>query len=738
MLRLLFILLLSGSSAVVLASERPKVGLALGGGGAKGAAHVGVLKVLEELNIPVDYIAGTSMGAYVAGMYASGLSAAEIEQRMFATDWNQGFSDKVARENLSYRKKKQNEQFLLQSDIGFDGSGIALPHGVIQGETMARLLRESTLNLTNIDSFDDMPIPYRALAVDLEKMEPYVLKQGNLVNAMQASMSVPGVLRPMEIDGHYLADGGIVNNLPIDVLKEMGADIVIAVDIGSPLVGKVKLDSYLTILDQLSNYMTQSSTRKQIALMSDQDILLKPAISEIGTGEFERMAEILPLGVAAAQAKLGQLQRLSVSADDYALYTARKLNIRAGLPSGDMFIVDRVDIETDAQLSEATIRARLKVKPNQPYDQLRLEKNIQGLYAEGIFERVDYEFVTDQGQRVLKVTAKEKPWGPGYFDMLLGIEETQAENSKIAFGLSYTLTDLTSHGAEWRNRVIMGTQTWLSSEVHVPLNVTQTYYWDAEVVYQQDQRNYFFPDANTSGGTIKYWQTEYSSLGFDTSLGLNISPRSILEAGWSVEEGDMEFIGSSLDSDFTFYGPYILLGYDSLDNAFFPSQGSVLETKLQWITERSDGEKDDGWLGQIDWMNVQSWERHVLELNAIYGGVNTKLETPAVMQDLGGFQNLSGLLRNEISGRYKVFGSVVYRYRILDNNFGAVRLPMYLSASIEQGNVWQSSRDIRFDNMITAGSLGVSVDTGLGPITLATGLAEGGNSSIYFFLGSKI
>lgn len=738
MFRFVLVLLLSSLSAVTLAADRPKIGLALGGGGAKGAAHVGVLKVLEELNIPVDYIAGTSMGAYVAGMYASGLSAAEIEQRMLATDWNQGFSDKVAREKLSYRKKKQNEQFLLQSDIGFDGTSIALPHGVIQGETMARLLRESTSSLANFKSFDDMPIPYRAVAVDLEKMEPYILKQGNLVNAMQASMSVPGALRPMEIDGRYLADGGIVNNLPIDVLKDMGADIIIAVDIGSPLVSKDKLDSYLTILDQLSNYMTQSSTQKQIALMSDKDILLKPAISEIGTGDFDRMPEILPLGVVAAHEKINQLRALSVPKEEYVLYADNKRDVRAGLPTGDRFIVDRVEIETDAQLSDSSIRARLKVKPNRPYSKKRLERNIQTLYAEGIFERVDYEFETVAGERVLKVTAKEKPWGPGYFDMLLGIEETQEESTKIAFGLSYTLTDLTSHGAEWRNRAILGSRTWLSSEIHVPLNVTQNYYWDTEISYQQDQRNYFFPDANKPGEGIKYWQTEYSSNGFDMSLGLNVSPRTVFEGGWSIEDGNMEFLGSNLDRRFKYYGPYVFWGMDSLDHAFFPTEGNVFDTKLQWITERSDGEKDDGWLGKIDWMNVQSWDRHVLELNARYGGVNTHLEIPSVMQDLGGYQNLSGLLRNEISGRYQLFGSMVYRYRMLDNNFGAIKLPLYLSSSLEQGNVWQRSRDMRLDDMITAGSLGLSLDTGLGPVTLATGLAEGGNTSIYFFLGSKI
>ncbi|MCE2570749.1 patatin-like phospholipase family protein [Motilimonas eburnea] len=742
MLRILWVitLLLVASYSVAserVVNERPKIGLALGGGGAKGAAHIGVLKVLEELNIPVDYIAGTSMGAYVAGMYASGLSADEIEQRMLGTDWSRGFSDKVSRDSLSYRKKKQTEQFMLQSDIGFDGKKIALPHGVIQGETMARLLRESTLNLPYFTSFDSLPIPFRAVAVDLASMQPYVLDSGNLANAMQASMSVPGVLRPMEIDGRLLADGGIVNNLPVDVLKEMGADIVIAVDIASPLSSKEQLDSYLMVLDQLTNFMTQSSTQQQIALMTEQDILIQPAINAFGTGDFERMAQILPLGVVAAQLQRHELASLSVSEQDYQRYHASKMTVRAGIPVGDEFVVDRVEVATDARLAEETILARLKVVEGEPYTEQQLEKNIEALYAEGVFERVDYGFDMREGERVLNVYAKEKPWGPGFFDFMAGMEETSGDSTDIYFGLSYTQTDLSRYGAEWRNRLILGTKTLLSTELYFPLDVEQKFYWDGEIYYLADQRNYFFPD-EAGSEELRYWRADYSTLGLATSLGINLASHAILELGGLVETGELELVGSSFDSRFHFYSPYLYLGVDSLDHPFFPTKGTRFTSKLQWIEGENDSLKDHGWRGELQWQNVHSWQRHVVELNAQYAGTELETRIPTLLPELGGYQNLSGFLHHELSGPHKVFAAVVYRYRLFDNDFGAIKLPVYLSGSFEQGNIWQNSRDIRVDNMLTAASLGISVDTRLGPITLASGWAEGGNNAVYFFLGSRL
>ncbi|MGL4715369.1 MAG: patatin-like phospholipase family protein, partial [Aeromonas sp.] len=313
-------LVLCPSLAMAQEGDRPKIALVLSGGGAKGSAHIGILKVLERKRIPVDIIVGTSMGSYVAGMYAMGLSAEEVERTTLAIDWNRGYQDKVGRDALSLRKKQQNEQYQLRTDIGVNGDTTQLPDGFFQGQSMASLLRAATSNLPVQHSFDDLPIPYRAMATNMETVTPFVLGSGSLAKAMQASMSIPGALKPVEWEGQILADGGSVNNMPVDVAKAMGADVVIAVDIGARLRTRESLKSGLAMIDQLTTYMTQVGTDKQRALLGPQDILLTPEFGGLGIADFARMPEGITIGEAAADKASLQLDRLTVSKQQYQEY----------------------------------------------------------------------------------------------------------------------------------------------------------------------------------------------------------------------------------------------------------------------------------------------------------------------------------------------------------------------------------------------------------------------------------
>lgn len=252
------------SSSVAFADEtRPKIGLVLAGGGAKGAAHIGVLKALEEMKIPIDYITGTSMGAYIGGLYASGLSADEIEIFIDTIDWNSGFVDKVERSERQIRDKEYEDRYQIGTDIGFSFTELKAPKGFVQGQNMAKILRTTSGNVPYLESFDDLPIPFRAVATDIEKLEPVILDHGNLAEAMMASMSVPGALPPVEYEGRLLVDGGSVNNMPVDIAREMGADIIIAVDIGSDYLEAKDISSYLSVMGQLTNYIVKNSTLQQ-------------------------------------------------------------------------------------------------------------------------------------------------------------------------------------------------------------------------------------------------------------------------------------------------------------------------------------------------------------------------------------------------------------------------------------------------------------------------------------------
>ena len=234
----------SGSAASPDAS-RPRVGLVLGGGGARGAAHIGVLMELERLRVPVDAVVGTSMGAIVGGLYASGMSAADLQVLVSTLNWADALSDSPDRSDLGFRRKQDDEEFPMKLELGLSGRNLSLPQGAIQGQALDLLLRELTIDVSHIDDFDRLPIPFRAVASDLVTGKPYVMGSGDLAQAIRASMSVPGAIAPVAIDGHLLVDGGIVGNLGVEVMQAMDVDVIIAVDVEFPLYEFDELSSAL-------------------------------------------------------------------------------------------------------------------------------------------------------------------------------------------------------------------------------------------------------------------------------------------------------------------------------------------------------------------------------------------------------------------------------------------------------------------------------------------------------------
>ena len=228
-------------------TARPRIGLVLGGGGARGAAHVGVLKVLEELRIPVDYIAGTSMGSIVGGLYASGMSPQEIEREILAMDWDDLFKDYPSRADRSFRRKRDDDNYAFKARAGFNRGSIQIPLAYIRGQKFDLVLNSLSLGVVDVSDFDRLPIPYRAVAADLETGKEVVLASGSLAQAIRASMAVPAAFDPVEIDGRLLVDGGIANNVPVSVARGMGAEVFIVVDVGSGLFKREDITSALSI-----------------------------------------------------------------------------------------------------------------------------------------------------------------------------------------------------------------------------------------------------------------------------------------------------------------------------------------------------------------------------------------------------------------------------------------------------------------------------------------------------------
>ncbi|MGE6115774.1 patatin-like phospholipase family protein [Aeromonas salmonicida] len=739
----LFLILLAGLPLMAAAqSERPRIALVLSGGGAKGSAHIGILKVLEEKRIPVDIIVGTSMGSYVAGMYAMGLSAEEVERTTLAIDWNKGYQDKVGRDELSLRKKQQSEKYQLRTDIGVNGDAVQFPDGFFQGQSMASLLRHATSNLPAQKSFDDLPIPYRAVATDMETVTPFVLEGGSLAKAMQASMSIPGALKPVEWEGHILADGGTVNNMPVDVAKGMGADVVIAVDIGARLRTRESLKSGLAMIDQLTTYMTQVGTEKQRALLGPQDILLTPEFGNMGIADFPLMPEGIKQGEAVANRAATQLDALSLSPREYAVYRNQKLSRRAERSGQPAYYIDKVEILNKSRLSDETVRAMLKVKPDKIQTNESLEAGIRRLYALESFDRITYEVEERDGENVLVVDASEKNWGPGYLNFQFGFSDDFESSSNYNVGMSYTLTNLNEWGAEWLTEASLGTAKHLKTDFYSPLEPSQTFYGEASLAYDKTQRRIFIPEDPNGANDVSYIDSEYSFTSADLAVGWNRQPWSRLSLGLEGKVGSIDIRNvKGADTDASSWGPYVRFEHDTLDSRYFPYQGVYWNIKGGYSTVRLDDvdEINDRYEGinyHLAMIKPWSWDRHSLNLLLEGGGSTSQEEYPLFVQDLGGLFRMSGFQRYQLSGRYSLFGGLRYIYRVVDNDFGALRAPLYLGGSLEQGGVWDKGEDISIESSYTGGSVYVGIESFLGPIFLGYGIAEGGNNMFYLQLGT--
>lgn len=719
-----------------LAAERLKIGVVLSGGGAKGAAHVGVLKILEEHNIPVDYIAGTSIGAYVAGMYSLGYSASEVEAIMMGVNWDSGYSDTIPRNILSYRDKQLRDRYNIPLNIGYNEGQVRAPSGLLRGQTMSQLLRQSTDLVQQFGHFDDLAIPYRAVATDLETSLPVVISHGSMVKAMQASATVPGALQPAQIEGKLLVDGGIANNMPVDVVKAMGADIIIAVDIGSPLVKKDKLDSTIAVLDQLSNFLTNASTEKQKQLLTDKDVLIRPAIDALSTTDFTIMPLALTLGKEAANGQLYKLSSMSVSPEEYAAYVEAKKAKGKLLMADVRHPINEIVFDNQSKVSLNLLTETLDIKPGQAVSKDELNEALKRIYSLNKFERVDAEFVEGEDGRILTVTTKAKSWGPNYFQLGFNWEDDFNSESAISFDMAYTMTDLTFNGGEWRNEVKLGIEKLFATEFYQPLDRDQQFFSRAR--YQYDTRDWDLYDNNSRILTFDK-KTHTIELG----IGYNYTLQGMIELGLVAEKGSIvNDVWLTQDLDFSSYGAYFRFGYDSLDSISFPTSGNRVTLNVYVRNEDFNDSLDDNqnqFSVQIeaDWKGALSVGNHAFVGKASIATNNNDGVNTLHLSELGGFLNLSGYHKDSIMGAHKVFGAFIYQYDLGRDALGMTDYPLYLGWSLEAGNVWDERTDVTLTDLIYASSLYIGTDTSMGPAALGFGITDLGDKSFYLFVGKN-
>lgn len=726
--------LLLAATAAAAADSRLRVGLVLAGGGARGIAHIGVIKYLEEQGILVDAVAGTSMGAVIGGLYASGLTAAELEEVARTLDWRYAFDDDTPRDRLPLRRKQEDYDFLIGAELRFRDGVLRLPMGAIEGQHLNFVLHDLVAHTSRIHDFDKLPIPFRAVAADIVTGEPVVLAEGDLALAMRASMSIPGVFTPVELGDHLLVDGGIARNIPVEVAQSMGVDRLIVVDIGTPLAPREKLDNVLALVDQLTNIMTRTNSEAQLKLMREGDVLLRPDLERAGitATSFDQSEAAIAIGYSAAQALGAQLAVLADSGEAARLASRPRLV----LPR-----IAEVRISSDASVPDKLLRNMITQPLGQPLDRKRIESDIADIYGLDEFSRVDYDVVKEDHGYVLRVLAKRNVRGDSV--LKLGLNWDQDSRGESDFGLraSWHQRGLNRLGAEWYSAGQLGGHSSFLTQWYQPLDTQRRWFADANYQYQQRQIN-LSADGELRARAMVDDHTLELGAGYTIGNVARIRVGPFLGTANNDIQIGSPLLSSSSEND---GGYFAELNIDTLDRAYFPSTGIRLNTRLA-EGDRSWGSDTDysAWdthisasrsLGRNTFTAIGRWSQVEPENN---GPTARPITLPSQAFTLGGFLALSGYTRDSLAGNYLGFAAVTWYRRLTEQSLLPVDFPVYAGMSLEAGNVWLRRSDASLDNMIHAGSLFLGVDSPLGPIFLGVGTGEHAQRAVYLQMGQVL
>ncbi len=719
---LLAILLLC-SAAVAAADSAPRVGLVLSGGGARGAAHIGVLKVLEEQRIPVHAIAGTSMGAVVGGLYASGLSAAEIATLIDSEEWRAGFTEPAPRDRLSFRRKSEDQNFLVKFPLGIKSGSFRLPKALVSGQRVSQVLRRVTFPVARLDAFDQLPIPFRAVATDLETGDPVVLSGGDLVDAMRASLAAPGVFAPVEIDGRLLVDGGLANNLPVDVAQAMGVDVLIVVDVGFPLRKRDTLDSVTTISNQMLSILIRRGSDMQRARLGASDILISPDLGEASSFDFAIIPQATDLGESAARAALSRLSTLASTADRYDAWVAARAAARQQTPQ-----IASVRVAESAVRYQRLIEGRFAAAD---LDVNGIDAAVSTLFGRGNFESVDYRVRGEAGD-TLEVAARRNSWGPNYVRFGLSLQDDFNGNSNYNAAARFVLADIGPLAAEWVWDAQVGVEPRIATEAHIPFGDEARWFWMPQARFELSN-----VPLVRSGERIAEYRLRTSEYGLD--VGRELSNWGEARAGVRRETGRARLrlgdpsLASSDEFDVReYFGRFSI---DTLDDRNFPRRGHYLVT--EWRGERTGlGSDRNADVVTLDWLAARSRGRDTVALWTSFGTqVNSAEDNVRSLFPLGGFLNLSGIAPETLSGRHFAIARALYYRQIGRGGEGFLNVPAYAGLSLEVGNVWDNRSDISLGSSLKQGSLFFGFDTLFGPVYIGTGFGEDSDSNFYLFLG---
>lgn len=738
----------SAPTATAESTVRPRVCLVLSGGGARGLAHIGVLKVLERLRVPIDCIAGTSMGAVVGGLYATGMSASQIEAAMRSVDWQEAFRDVPPRRELAFRRKQDDRNYLVRLPLGLQHHHLLLPKGLIQGQKLQETLRELTLPFPTDTDFDALPTEFRAVATDLENGQTIVMARGDLAIAMRASISAPGLFAPVESQGRLLVDGGLAENLPVNTAHSMHPDLLIVSDVSFPLKTRKQLDSALSISNQMLAILVRKDADREKALLAASDIVIEPELGDVSSTDFTISATSITQGERAARAAESRLAELAVGEAAYSAYLERRAHRAPGEPP-----IRFVRVDAQSKRYEKTILAEMRPLIGKPLDPDAVAARITELYGLGYFETLDYSIVTarpgaggassasadalgagDAGQDAgLEVKARRKSWGPNYVRFGLGLQDNFQGNSYYNAAARFLLTELNSLGAELLTDAQIGYDPKLTSEFYQPLDALRT--WFVAPSARIEDRDLPFYKGNHEVADYRDREVEG-----DFDVGRELGNWGEFRMGLHRTTGlirDQYGNSGLVVPEFNNGELFMKFSYDRLDNVQFPRTGQTFT--LQWDANRTDLGGDFAFdKVTASYLAALSRGRNTLLLWASAGStVDGKIKSTDVQDfySLGGFFNLSGLAPLSLLGPDYAIVRTIYFRRIGRGGEGFFDVPIYLGASFEVGGTWSHFGDIAWGTAHKDTSVFLAFDTYLGPVYVGTGYDQTGTLGYYLFLG---
>ena len=732
MRRFLTVLVTAALAMGALSAEKPpgrkKVVLVLSGGGARGSAHIGVIKVLEEYHVPVDMIVGTSMGSIVGGLYAGGWSSEDIDERITTMDWGGVFMDRLDRRDKSFRRKEEDARFLIPIKMRFKNWKPYIPSAVIGGQNLELLFQGLEIEATGERDFDKLPIPYRAVASDLATGKAVILSKGSLSKAMRASMALPGIFPPVEIDGEQLSDGGMAANFPIRIARALGADVVIGVDITSPLRKKEELGNILTRIDQVTGLLTNANKEADMAAVEPQDIIIVPELGDITFSDFAKAKETIVRGEVAARDAEARLRALSVSDAEWAEYMARHHR----RPESEL-VVDKVVINNTSYLSDKIVDRKIKVPTGEPLVEEDLAKQISHLYGMDVFGTISHEFQPVDGQRTLTLNVPPKPYSRN--SLQFGFFMASDFNGDFNFDLtaSHLFLPINRRAGEWRNIIQFGTNTLVGTEYYQPLDTGLKWVFDGTAAYRRDLVSFFDAEGNAEAQYI--FETIDGAARIGRVFGRWGQASVGVFRAWG--EGRLR-IGLPIFPAVNTNDGGIALRFrvDTLDSVTWPRYGTHVRAEYHYSIE-SMGAQEKGQWAYAEAGQAMTFGRNTVSASAEISTIVSGATVIDNVYALGGLFRLSGLEPDQLIGERGGLARLLYYRELTTFSLGSLTQRMYAGISAEAGNVYLFGDPVTVKSLRWATSLFLGADTVLGPAYLGYGYEQDGQKAAYLIIGQK-